>query len=146
MQSYPIIVEYGTPQYVECVRLRDLVLRKPLGLSFTEDQLASEFNSIHIALVNIELEVIACLVVKPLSDQLAKIRQVAVDPDYQRKGLGKRMSLFAEQYLRNQGYQSIELSARTEAISFYQNQGYKTVGSTYTEIGIDHQKMTKSIV
>ena len=43
------IIDYGSPEYQQMVKLRDAVLRKPLGLTFTQDDLESEKDNILIA-------------------------------------------------------------------------------------------------
>ncbi len=35
------IIDHGTPEYREMVRLRNEILRRPLGLSFEENELDS---------------------------------------------------------------------------------------------------------
>ena len=46
MKYIKTYIEFGTPEYDESVRLRDLVLRKPLGLEFNPEDLALEYDSI----------------------------------------------------------------------------------------------------
>jgi hypothetical protein len=36
------IIDHGTKEYEQMVRLREEILRKPLGLQFTEEELESE--------------------------------------------------------------------------------------------------------
>ena len=40
------IIDHGTDEYTQMVNLRNLLLRKPLGLSFDEEELEKEKNDI----------------------------------------------------------------------------------------------------
>ena len=57
-------VQHGTPQYLETVALRTAVLREPLGLAFSPDELTAEEGSFHIVCMKDGL-LVACLVLKP---------------------------------------------------------------------------------
>lgn len=138
-------IEFATPQYDAAIRLRDEVLRKPLGLAFTEEQLAGEYDSWHLGAYNIDLDILACLVIKPLDEDIAKIRQVAVRPDLHKKGIGTKLSRFAESYVQQKGFKKVELNARKEAVDFYKRLGYKVQGKMFEEIGIPHYKMVKKL-
>ena len=39
-------IDHGTNEYLQMVNLRDNVLRRPLGLSFSHDELEAEKNEI----------------------------------------------------------------------------------------------------
>ena len=43
------IIDHGTKEYKQMVNLRYNILRKPLGLNFTEDELDKEKNEVLIA-------------------------------------------------------------------------------------------------
>lgn len=142
---YTSIIEFGTPQYGELIALRDLVLRKPLGLQFTEEQLSQEYNSIHLACYNVHNQLLACLVLKPISDIDIKMRQVAVSPDYQKQGAGTFLVDASEIVARAEGFKKMVLSARLPAVPFYERLDYHTKGDVYTEVGIDHMEMWKDL-
>ena len=42
------IVPYASPEYIEAVALREDVLRRPIGLSFSQVELEAEKEHIHI--------------------------------------------------------------------------------------------------
>ena len=84
-------IVFGTAEYrLEC-DLRHAVLREPLGLSFTAEELATEENQLHFGLFEPEDNLIACVVAVRLSPTDARIRQMAVSPGHQRRGLGTRL-------------------------------------------------------
>ena len=43
------IIDHGTPEYAQMIKLRDDILRKPLGLSFSPEELEKEKDNILIA-------------------------------------------------------------------------------------------------
>ena len=138
------VVAHNSPLYWQSVRLRDEVLRQPLNLQFSKEELSNEDDSYHIVKINSE-QVIGCLVLKPLSKTGIKMRQVAVHPDFQKRGIGKELVHFSEQFAGENGFQSMELHARDLAIPFYKQLDYKPVGNWFTEVGIEHRKMMKQL-
>ena len=73
---------------------------------------------------------IAVLVLIPEDDTLL-IDNIAVDPPYQGKGLGRRMMAFAESEALRQGYVSVRLYTNekmTENIALYTRLGYRETG------------------
>ena len=142
---YCSIIEFGTPQYGELVSLRDLVLRKPLGLEFSIDDLSSEYDSIHLGCYSDQRELLACLVLKPISDKEVKMRQVAVFPNMQKQGIGTFLVESSELISKSKGYSKLVLNARLEAVPFYERHGYNVEGDLYQEVGIDHLKMWKNL-
>lgn len=139
------IVPFATPEYHETILLRDDILRKPLGLEFSPEDLALEYDSYHLVLYDEHLSVAACLVLKPLSEDVAKMRQVAVRQKYQGMGLGKRLVHLSEIMLVKKGFKKLELHARKNVVPFYEKLGYAVEGKEFKEVGIPHLKMTKPL-
>lgn len=139
-------IDFGSPGYDELIVLRDLVLRKPLGLSFAPDELSEEFTSHHFAAYSDNYDLLGTLVMKPLDDKQIKMRQVAVFPFAQKTGVGQMMVKASEEFAKEKHYKEIVLSARVPAVPFYKKLGYKVISDLYQEVGIDHYKMMKSIV
>ncbi|RLD51165.1 MAG: GNAT family N-acetyltransferase [Bacteroidetes bacterium] len=87
----------------------------------------------------------AVLHLKPLSDTVLKMRQVAVDENLQGKGYGSKLVRYSETFARNNGYSEIILHARDTAVTFYEKLNYRKIGKPFTEIGILHVKMRKTL-
>lgn len=138
-----IEIEFGTPLYDASVQLRDLILRRPLNLEFTAEQLASEYDSFHFAYMDEEYRMLGCLVMKPFDTETVRMRQVAVDENYQKKGIGTSMVFFVEKWARDRGFKKIILHARDNAIPFYSRLDYEIKGKAFKEVGIEHYKMEK---
>ncbi len=142
---YVTEVDFGSPGFDELIYLRDLILRKPIGLEFTSEQLAIEYTSIHFAVYTYDDELLGTLVMKPLDDGRIKMRQVAVFPKYQKRGIGQLMVAASETFSKENDYKEIVLSARVPAVQFYKKLGYMVVSELYKEVGIDHYKMSKTL-
>lgn len=138
-------VTHGSAQYEQTVQLRQELLRRPLGLVFTEEDLKKEQDHIHLSLWKNEDELLACLVMVPQDNNTWKMRQVAVRHDWQRKHIGQKLIIDSEHFAREKGIACIYLHAREPVISFYQKLGYKAVGELFEEIGIPHQRMEKEL-
>jgi ribosomal protein S18 acetylase RimI-like enzyme len=137
-------VEHGSPLYRECVALRLAVLRTPLGLSFTEDELQRESASLHLACHDGQ-NLVGCLALVPLPDGEIKMRQVAVAPETQGRGIGRSLVDASETLARHRGFTLMTLHARTTAVPFYERLGYETVGDEFEEVTVPHRAMQKRL-
>jgi predicted GNAT family N-acyltransferase len=138
-------IGFGTEEYrVEC-RLRDEILRRPLGLSLTAEDLAGEESQLHFGLFDPGGELIACVVAVILSPTEARVRQMAVSPARQGMGLGLRMMSELEANLRVRGITKLVLKARAQAVGFYEKLGYAAVGDAFVDLTIPHFRMVKTI-
>ncbi|MBD0403926.1 GNAT family N-acetyltransferase [Flammeovirga sp. EKP202] len=139
-------VAFNSADHKLTVALRDEVLRKPLGLQFSEEELSEEFDSYHLAAMNDNDEVVACLVLKPISPEEIKMRQVAVREDQRGKGLGSLMIQFSEFFSMDHGFETMSLHARAVSKEFYEKMDYEVVGDQFEEVGIPHYKFIKKLV
>ena len=139
-------VEFATPEYDETIALRYKILREPLGLEFTEEQLAAEYADFHLAAYSDTWILRGCLVLTPKTHKVLKMRQVAVSIESQSKGIGTLLVQASETFARANGYESMELNARDTAIPFYEKLNYQKVGEEFIEVNIPHFKMVKSLL
>lgn len=138
-------VRYGSDGYREVMAMRDRLLRRPLGLTWSIEDLEGEAEQLHFALVDENETLIACVVVKPLDEETAKVRQMAVDENHRLIGAGRRLIQGVEEVLRQRNFRRIEMDAREEAIGFYTKLGYEIEGDEFTQVTIPHYRMTKEI-
>jgi predicted GNAT family N-acyltransferase len=138
------IIDYGTPQYQQMLDLRDEILRKPLGLHFSHDELEKEKNNLHIAAYEDDQMLGCCMLVEE-EPETVRLRQMAVINDLQGKGIGKALMQFAENLARDRGYKRITMHARKNALGFYEKMGYKQIGQEFQEITIPHFVMEKEL-
>ncbi len=137
-------IEHNSTEYNKEVELRKDVLRRPLGIYFTEEQLKEEASELHWgAYINDKL--VGCILLKDVGNGIAKMRQVAVDISLQGKSVGKQMVLFFENFCRENGFSKIEMHARKYAVPFYEKLGYEKYGDEFIEVTIPHYKMRKTL-
>ena len=135
------IIDHGSPEYKKAVCLREDILRKPLGLAFTCEELEKEKAHVHIVGVSGN-EVCATAVLVPQDDVL-KMQRVAVREDLQGKGIASTMMTFCEDYALANGFKEIYCHARQTAVSFYKKNHYLPEGKPFLETTIPHLKMRK---
>lgn len=137
-------IEYGSCDYHNMVALRDQVLRKPLGLSFTPEYLQQEINDILIGCFEDE-EIIGCCILTPQENGVVQLRQMAVADNTQGKGVGSKVLAFAEELSRQNGFSELMMHARKVAVPFYNRNGYTERGDEFVEVGIPHYEMFKRL-
>ena len=137
-------IQPGTSEYEAALRLRAEVLRAPLGLSFTADELADELHCAHLGAFEDE-RLVAILLLKPLPARTVKMRQVAVHPGVQGLGIGAQLVAFAEAFARQRGFATMIAHARGTAAEFYRALGYATSGEPFIETTIPHIFVSKKL-
>lgn len=137
-------IAHGSDDYRAMLALRDLVLRRPLGLTLTEAEVAGEEYEFLLGAFEDGM-LVGCLILAPRPGHTVKLRQMAVRPDRQGRDVGRGLVTFAEDFARKEGYRGVELNARAVAAGFYAKLGYKTVGEAFIEVGIAHFRMEKDL-
>ncbi len=135
-------IEHLSPDYALAVVLRSDILRKPLGLEFTETQLGSESTSFHLTAWEGDM-LRGTLLLTPLEAGSIQMRQVAVDDRKQGLGIGRLMVAESEAEAARRGFTRMMLHARDSAVGFYTKLGYERVGDEFIEVGVRHQEMEK---
>lgn len=138
-------IYHGSKDYEQMVQLRYEIMRKPLGLSFTEEELKSEKDDILIGAFEDD-EILGCCLITKIDSQSARLRQMAVQKNRQGLGIGESMMQFAENIARDRGFRILTMHARETAIGFYERYGYKTCGDEFIEVNIPHRIMEKKLL
>jgi predicted GNAT family N-acyltransferase len=136
--------KFDTPTYRDALKIRNEVLRQPLGMNIYKDNLDADRTDFHIGAFQNEL-LVGCLILHPLMNGEIKMRQVAVRSHLQSLGIGMEMVLFAESFAMENKFTLIILNARKVVMGFYEKLGYVAVGEEFTEVGIPHFKMQKHL-
>ena len=136
------ILDHGSPEYQQMVRLRNDILRKPLGLHFTPAELESEKDEILIGAFEDDKMLGGCMLIKA-DDNTVRLRQMAVLNNLQGKGIGRALMQFAENIARDLGYKKLMMHARATAVGFYEKLGYNVVGESFEEVTLPHHVMEK---
>lgn len=131
---------FGSPAWREMVELRRRILRLPLGLDFTEEELAAEAGQLHLGIWE-GRRLLGCALVVWSDGDYAKVRQVAVDDHLQGQGIGRSVMNACADAVRAEGKRQIRLHARETAVPFYLALGYRVEGDPFEEIGIPHRLM-----
>lgn len=137
-------IDHGSKEYQQMVKLRNDILRQPLGLSFDPDELAREKEDILIGAFDDD-EMLACCLLTKMDEKCLRLRQMAVQNNLQGKGIGASMMNFAEIVARDKGYKKLIMHARKTVLGFYEKLGYKVVGDEFIEVTIPHFVMEKNL-
>jgi predicted GNAT family N-acyltransferase len=138
------IIEHGSKEYQQMINLRNDILRKPLGLQFTEEELVKEANDILIGAFDDD-RILACCMLTAIDKEKIRLRQMAVHNSLQGKGIGATMMNFAENVAHDRGYRIMTMHARKSALGFYEKLGYSVYGDEFVEVTIPHVEMQKKL-
>lgn len=137
-------IEFGTELYQEGLRLREEVLRRPLGLRLSSEDLADDPECFHLGMCD-EAKLVAVLLLQRVSTHRLKMRQVAVSPDAQGSGIGSELLARAERFAQERRYRTVHAHARESAIGFYLKHGYVASGEVFREQMMPHRLITKDL-
>jgi predicted GNAT family N-acyltransferase len=144
--NFKIIEPETEEQLRKYYDLRFEILRKPWDQPKASTKDDWENNSIHVLMLNEQDEAIAVGRLQLNSDEEGQIRSMAVRSDLQGKGLGSQIIQYIEQKAKEKKLKYILLDARTNAVKFYENHGYKVIGESYLLFGvIPHFRMKKEM-
>ena len=138
------VISSASPYYSQVLEPRNRILRLPLGLNLSDEDLRDEENQFTVVMTRDE-KVLACIMLKIIDKDTIKLRQMAVDDSVQGAGVGAMVLSYAENFCILNNYFSIELHARKSAIGFYLKSGYSIEGTEFEEVGIPHVKMNKNL-
>ena len=138
------IIDHGTKEYQQMVKLRDDILRRPLGLTFDPQELEDEKKNLLIGAFEDDNMLGCCMLVEENSESV-KLRQMAVLNALQGKGIGRALMQFAENLARDHGYKVLTMHARKNAVGFYEKMGYRVKGEEFQEVSIPHFEMEKEL-
>jgi ribosomal protein S18 acetylase RimI-like enzyme len=129
-----VLTRVGGPYYEETVRLRQRVLRDPLGLVLetSRDPERTFFVAIEDGRV-----------VGTVALEGHRLKAMAVDT--QGRGIGRRLVERLEEEACARGLPRIELHARQTARGFYAKLGYVAEGETFIEVTLPHVAMWKTL-
>ncbi len=137
-------IAHDSEAYWEAMLLRDRILRAPLGVEFSEEDIAAEADQVHV-IARERGEIVGTLLLRGAAEGLVHMRQVAVAENRQGRGIGKDLVKFAEALVWAECGDEIFLHAREPVVAFYEELGYGRVGEPFEEVGIPHVKMRKRL-
>ncbi len=138
------LIDHGSKEYQQMIDLRLELLRKPLGLRFSDEELEKEKKDFLIGFFE-EKKLEGCCMLTETAPKTLRLRQMAVISGLQGKGIGRSIMQFAENVARDMGYKKMNMHARKNAIGFYEKLGYKVCGIEFLEVTIPHFMMEKML-
>ncbi len=143
---YTVKAAQNQEDIARILQLRYEILRKPWGQLIETATDGIELQSVNAFIENESGEVIACGRLQKNKGNIGQIRFMAVNNNYQGKGLGKLIVNFLEEEAKKMNMKRIELQARENALQFYKNSGYTIKEKSYLMWGvIQHYLMEKEI-
>jgi N-acetylglutamate synthase-like GNAT family acetyltransferase len=138
------IINTTSHYYPQVYELREEILRKPLGLSLKNENLDRDIID-DTLIAECNGNVWGCLLLHRVDAATLQLRAMAVYEQHQQHGIGSKLIKKAEEVALQKGYTHIILHARKVAMGFYQKLGYTITGDEFTEVGIPHYMMGKTI-
>ncbi|MGV1013919.1 MAG: GNAT family N-acetyltransferase [Methyloceanibacter sp.] len=133
---------FGSDLYRQSLRLREAILRAPLGLTLTEEELADDVTRQHFCAISHGLAV-GTVSLKPLDEATLQLKQMAVAEARRRERIGALLLSHAEAWGQGAGFRLMVLHARIGADGFYAAFGYVAEGAPFEEHTLPHVKMFK---
>ena len=138
-------IAFNSSDYKKAVTIREEILRIPLGLSFSKEELEEEASDFHIAGFSGET-MIGTLVLSPQNKEIIRMRQVAVHSGYQNRGFGKQLVESSENFAVKKGYKKMILHSREDVIPFYTKLNYTVFGDRFESVTLAHFCMERQLV
>ena len=116
--------------------INDYFWLKEHDLHITEEVLKNKINSNEIYIVQDENEIIGWLRYNLFWDNIPFMNMIYILENYQKKGIGKTLTLHWENEMKQKGYENVLTStlSNEEAQHFYIKMGYKEIGGfTYLD-------------
>jgi GNAT superfamily N-acetyltransferase len=126
---------FGSGLYRQSLILREAILRAPLGLKLSAEELADDAGRRHFCAL-CDGGVVGAVSLKKLDGETAQLKQMAVAEERRRERIGARLLAHARQ---------IVLHARLGAEAFYAKYGYLAAGEPFDENTIPHIRMSKRL-
>ena len=128
-------IKYGSDEDQETLKLRNEVMRKPLGRSIYDEDFSCEANQIIIGAFETNSMfsnlLIGCGVLSYQGDNTWMVEYLCVDSVLQKKGVGSALMQCMEKIAMDRGATKMTLDARLAAVDFYQRFGYVQKGEIF---------------
>ena len=131
--------------------LRHSELRKGQDFSTTSYLEDYEVDTFHMACI-VDEKIVTCASfypeksIKIISDNAYRLRGMATDSNFQRKGYATDLMRESFKELKNRGCDMVWCNARLVAVDFYKSSGFKITGELFDIEGIGpHYYMDKEI-
>lgn len=138
-------ISKDNPEYEQVVKLRYDTFFKPYNLGWENIYDELEENAIHLVCTNGE-EVVGYGRLN-FADKNAVVSQMVVKKGFQKQGIGTNILEKLIMFSLNKGEDKVVLSAKVEAIKFYERIGFILDSEVYPskKTGLPHIRMIKNL-
>lgn len=136
-----LVIEQSDPRYQEERELRNRILLRPIGIPDFAWEVKDE-GAIHFV-AQVGSQLVGCVLLWPAPDQTGQLLQMAVETQYQGKGVGRVMVEALLVRAKELGLTRVWCHARADVIPFYAKLGFKEVGERFQEVNLEHQRMER---
>lgn len=129
------------PLYQQERDLRNRILLRPIGIpDFGWEH--NDPKSWHFVAI-VGSQVIGCVVLARLDPNGSKTQliQMAVEAEFQGRGVGQMLVGHLIDFAADNQVQEVQIHARADVTSFYEQLGFEIVGDPFDEVGIEHRHM-----
>ncbi len=133
-------LEFDSAEYDASLRLREDVLRKPLGMKLSLQDQRGEQAQLHFGAFE-DGRLVGVIILVPEENPNGKLRQMAITTAQQGKGIGAQLLEAVHAFAKSEGYSALTLNARETARSFYAKHSYEIFGEPFVEVGLPHVAM-----
>ncbi|MBO9595316.1 MAG: GNAT family N-acetyltransferase [Niabella sp.] len=88
-----------------------------------------------------EDNVVGCVILVPLHNGQAQLKQMAVETLYQSKGIGRLLIETLLAFAKRQALTEVVCHAQDRAIPFYIKNGFEIYDEPFVEVGVPHHHM-----
>jgi hypothetical protein len=139
-------VRTSSDEYIQSLKLREKVLREPIGLKISQEQIDNEQNQNHyhfIARKKNELVSALTMKINPNSIQTC---QIATEKKYRGNGIGKTLLEYGEKKILSLcEKKEFVVFSRLDSLMFYKKCNYEFKnGRVYLINGIEHRLLKKT--
>ncbi len=137
-----INIEMQHPLYQQERELRNKILLRPIGIPDYGWEKNDPISWHFVALS--DSKIVGCVLLVPLDEEFKKgqLIQMAIETDWQGKGLGKQLVQNLLQFSKNKGFNEIIIHSRADVTSFYEALGFSVYGEAFEEVGVQHQHLS----
>ena len=136
-------IEIDDPLYQQERDLRNRILLRPIGIADYGWE-KNDHKSWHFVAL-LDNRVIGCVVLVPLDDDAKETQliQMAVEADFQKRGIGKMLVKELAAFAGQEGVSQIQIHSREDVTNFYKALGFALYGEPFEEVGVKHRHMRK---
>lgn len=135
------LINTGEPRYQQERELRNRILLRPVGIPDYGWEMNDAKAWHFIAMENHQIA--GCVLLVPLNYEKTKaqLMQMAVDTQFQRKGIGRLLVKELLKFSKQNNIEEVTCHARNNVLNFYEKLGFEIYDEPFIEVGIPHRHM-----